>query len=146
MRSAISILLASFLATASADFYVSNTTVCMGAFIVHNCLDGAKVLSGVSNKTDYTCSHLVPAQDEHYLSNGTAGPFGSLNPVSHGGICDSGKLKFVKDKDAYIVNDENDNHLGDCVSDNSTLTRACNMWVGMVLFNTMYKCTSSVCG
>lgn len=144
MRPTISVLLATFLSTASADFFVSNTSVCMGTFIVQNCFHGVAVLSGVSNKTDYTCSHLVGAQDNHYMSNGTAGPFGSDHMVVNGGICDSGKLKFLKDGESYIVNDANDQHVGDCKWDNGT-SASCNMWVGMLYFQSMYRCTSSVC-
>ncbi|KAF2163717.1 hypothetical protein M409DRAFT_25903 [Zasmidium cellare ATCC 36951] len=139
------LLFTTLLPLASADFFVSNTSVCMGSFGIAQCYTGAKVLSGTNNKTDYTCSHLVPAQDDHYLSNGTAGPFGSDHLIVNGGLCDSGKLKFVKDGEAYIVNDEDDKTVGNCVWDNST-TRSCNMWVGMLFFQSLYKCTSSVCG
>lgn len=128
----------------SADFFISRSFVCMGTGLAQNCYYGVKVLSGTSETTDYTCSHLVPAEDRHYIHNETAGPHGSDYIASAGGICDSGQLKFIKDGEEYIVNDKNDQHVGDCHWDNGT-SRLCSQWIGMLRFQSMFRCISSVC-
>lgn len=145
MRWSTPILIGSLMSVASADFFVSNTSVCMGTFIVQSCYIGVKVLSGVNNVTDYTCSHLVHAEDNNYIHNGTAGPWGDGRVSSEGGICDSGRLDFVKDGEGYMVNNPAGEVVGNCVWDNSTVQH-CNQWVGMLFFQSMYRCQSQICG
>lgn len=146
MRPTLSLTLAAatLISTTSADFLISNSSVCMGSFLVRNCYHGVKVLSGIHPKTDYTCSHLIHAQDNHYISNGTAGPHGDDHLISRGGICDSKNLKFVKDRESYFVNDGDDRHVADCTWDIG-LNASCSNWVGGVFFMSMFKCKSSIC-
>ncbi|EME46874.1 hypothetical protein DOTSEDRAFT_33406 [Dothistroma septosporum NZE10] len=153
MRLTTPLLLTALTSLVTADFFISNTSVCMGAFMVQNCYHGAKVLADATdiNKT-YTCPHLVPAEDAHYIRNGTAGPYGDERIFSDGGICDSGKLYFEKtytgqmaDERGYSVKNEQGETVADCQWDNST-SRQCNHWVGMLYFATMYRCTGSICG
>ncbi|GIZ41957.1 hypothetical protein CKM354_000524000 [Cercospora kikuchii] len=140
----------------AADFFVSNTSVCMGAFPLKRCARGPKVLSNISNTTKeapYTCSHLIHAEDNNYIHNGTMAPFtGDLFVSSAAGICGSGQLDFVKvgNDGGYTVNDKDGAHVGDCVPEKN-ITKPewevrCNQWVGMLFFATAFKCTSSVCG
>ncbi|SMR43505.1 unnamed protein product [Zymoseptoria tritici ST99CH_3D1] len=128
----------------SADFLVANATACTGAFPINTCTHGVKVLSGTNNATQYTCDHLIRAQDNNYLSGGTAGPHG-MNVVAKQGICDSGRLEFVKDGVGYEVRDASGGHLGDCTMTDQW-TRSCNTWIGVTYFESMYYCTSGVCG
>lgn len=113
--------------------------------MIQQCYHGAKILSGTNNETDYTCKKLVPAQDSHYIHNGTTGPFGSLYVSSEGGICDSGRLDFEKDGEGYKVNDKDGKHMGDCKMEERNITQHCNQWVGMLYFQAMYRCESSIC-
>lgn len=153
MRLPTPFLLASLttLQLAAADFLISNTSVCMGTFFVSQCYHGAKVLSDASdiNKT-YTCPNLVPAEDDHYIHNGTAGPFGSDNLISDGGICDSGKLFFEKtgagNESGYSVKDQEGKPVAECEWDYSGAQKQCNQWVGMLYFASMYRCKGNICG
>ena len=145
MRPTVSLLLTIFLTAVTADLLISNTTVHMGGFLLEHSYPGAQVLSGTNNKTDYVCSHLIPAQDDHYISNGTTGPFGSDDLIVKGGLCDSGKLKLLRHGEAYSVHDEEGKTVADCVPDHS-LWRKCDMWIGVLFFNSTYRCTGSVCG
>ncbi|KAF7191182.1 hypothetical protein HII31_07542 [Pseudocercospora fuligena] len=141
-------LLATFLAGVSADFLMSNTSICMGTLMIQQCYHGVKVLSQ-TNETDngkgYQCNHLVHAQDNNYIHNGTAGPFGSPYVSSDGGICDSGRLDFVKDGEEYIVNDKSGSTVAHCEIEKGNYTQHCNQWVGMLFFQAMYRCKGSVC-
>ncbi|KJX96532.1 hypothetical protein TI39_contig616g00001 [Zymoseptoria brevis] len=94
---------ASLLPLISADFLIANATACTGPFPINTCTHGVKVLSGTNDATEYTCDHLIRAQDSNYLSGGTAGPHG-MNVVAKQGICDSGRLEFVKD--GYISSND----------------------------------------
>ncbi|KAF2216742.1 hypothetical protein CERZMDRAFT_92814 [Cercospora zeae-maydis SCOH1-5] len=140
----------------AADFLVSNTTVCMGAFPFSRCIRGVKVLSNIANDTKdapFTCSHLVRAEDSNYIHNGTMAPFtGGEAVISDGGVCGSGQLNFVKGgKDGgYTVNDKDGKNVGDCVPEKDDkkpeLQEACDQWVGTLFFASAFKCTSSICG
>ncbi|WPH01684.1 Hypothetical protein R9X50_00453600 [Acrodontium crateriforme] len=81
----------------SADFFLSNTTVCMGAFPIDNCYAGVIVLSGTDYNKTYTCNDLWHAQDNAYITQGTAGPFGSWELESSHGVCGSRNLHFNMD-------------------------------------------------
>ena len=138
------LLLSALVTFATADFLLSNTTVCMGAFPVSKCYNGVTVLSGTDYNASYTCPHLWNAENDAYITDGTAGPFGSMTLDSEDGICGSGKLHFVKDKESYFVEDKDGNHVGDCVRDASS-KRQCSELFGARLFESMFRCTSSVC-
>jgi hypothetical protein len=138
------LLLATLLTSATADFLVSNSTTCTGAFLIAHCSHGVKVLSGVDLKNDYTCDKLVPAENDNYIRNGTMAPQGSPNVRSDEGLCGSGPLDFVKDGEGYIVNDQDGNHVGDCKTDDG-MKQECDQWVGMLFFQSIFRCTSSVC-
>ncbi|USW48967.1 hypothetical protein Slin15195_G022860 [Septoria linicola] len=157
MRLSSLAVLTAYLSSASADFFVSNTSVCMGAFLISHCTHGVKVLSNVANDTKeapYTCDHLVHAEDNNYIHNGTMTPFlGDDFVSSASGICGSGQLDFIKDpasrEGAYIVNDKEGKHVGDCVPEKNAsapaIQQRCNQWIGMLFFASAFKCTSSVC-
>ncbi|TKA69075.1 hypothetical protein B0A55_08133 [Friedmanniomyces simplex] len=81
----------------SADFFLSNSTICMGAFPVSNCWHGPTVFSGVSNTTAYTCPKLFHAQASVYVWNGTAGPNGSADLYATQPCGVEGEMHFVKD-------------------------------------------------
>ncbi|KAK4627357.1 hypothetical protein CLAFUW4_04165 [Fulvia fulva] len=152
MRLVTPLLLTTLSSLATADFFVSNTSVCMGTFLVSQCYHGVKVLTDATDfdKT-YTCPHLVPAEDHHYIRNGTAGPFGGEKLVSDGGVCDSGKLFFEKthtgrsNESGYSVKDAEGKPVAECEWDNGA-TKHCNQWVGMLYFASMYRCKGSICG
>ncbi|KAM3424820.1 hypothetical protein BST61_g6801 [Cercospora zeina] len=150
-------LLVFMLATpTTADFLVSNTTVCMGAFPFSRCTRGVKVLSNVSKTTKdapFTCSHLMEAEDSNFIHNGTMAPFTGSEAVSSvGGICGSGQLDFVKGgpDGGYTVNDKDGKKVGDCAPEKDIkkpeMEEACDQWVGTLFFASAFKCTSSVCG
>ena len=166
MRTSVLPVLATILASASADFYVSNTTVCMGAgpFLSH-CTRGVNVLTNISNGTKdeapFTCSNLIHAEDNNYIHNGTMAPVnGSLYVSSANGVCGSGQLNFEKDwhgidgviggpGHAYIVTDKDGKHVGDCVPEMNATAPArhtqCNQWVGVLYFATAFRCNSTIC-
>lgn len=140
-------VLTAFTAVASADFLIANTTKCMGAFPMNSCYQGAQVLAGVDFNKDYTCDNLYDAENNRHLINGTAGETGSMNFYSDP-ICNSGRLFFVKEPDAYMVFDENEQHVGDCTPparDQDVSRRHCSLWVGADFFESTYLCVSSIC-
>lgn len=144
--------------TASADFFVSNTSVCMGARpFFSQCTRGVKVLSNISNNTadpsPFSCSHLIHAEDNNYIHNGTMAPVrGDPYPSSVGGVCGSGQLNFVRDWESgeYVVNDVQGNVVGNCVAEKNVtdpeMHVRCSQWVGMLYFATAFKCKSWICG
>ena len=146
MRLQVLLLAFAVLAPASADFIISNSTVCQGVPV--NCPRGAQVVSS-ANLTQYTCGNLVPAQDNSYLRNGTIGPFGSWNIVTHN-VCGHSTLKLDKKPDGsgYDVKGEEGQGLGECreverVGD--VMGKSCDLWLTSVTFRTAFFCETSVC-
>ena len=145
MQGALLALVIALSALVSADFIASNTTVCMGAFPLDSCYRGVVVFSGVKNTTDYTCSKLMAAEDESYITNGTMSYYGGPEVWSDD-VCGHGKLHFVKDHanyTNYIALDGNGNQVADCRNDTS-LFKHCSQWVGAFFFQGMYRCTSNI--
>lgn len=142
MRFTVLALLTFLTASVSADFLMTNTSICMGGFPFSRCITGPQVIVGVKNNTDFNCDKLMNAEDHSYINNGTAGPYGSPE-VWTNDACGSGKLKFTWDNHSYFAEDSNGNHVADCVAD-SPLARKCNQWVGALFFNATYLCTSSI--
>jgi hypothetical protein len=136
-------LLLSLITTATADFFISNTTVCQG--LPRNCPRGAQVITSASS--NYSCDALVPAQDNAYLRNGTIGPFGDWNLWTPN-VCDFGKLKFLRkwEGNGYDVQDEAGNAQGECTEAEDELIQTCDLWIIALMFRTMYRCSSPVCG
>ena len=138
----ITTLFLSLITTTTADFFISNTTVCQG--LPRNCPRGAQVITSASS--DYSCDDLVPAQDNAYLRNGTVGPNGDWNLWTQS-VCDFGKLKFLRkwEGDGYDVQDEDGNAQGECTEAEDVMIQTCDLWVTAVMFRTMYRCSSPVC-
>lgn len=129
---------------AKSDFYLSNTTVCLGAFPVSQCTIGPQLITpGTDYNATFTCDKLWAAQDNSYVRNGTLGPSGSLHTYSSGDVCDKGVLRFVKDDEAYKVQDSTGAELGGCVEDVG-FNRSCGEFFGRRFFGSTYKC-SGVC-
>ncbi|KAK5122977.1 hypothetical protein LTR85_003543 [Meristemomyces frigidus] len=154
-------LLAALTTLASADFLMSNTSICMGAFPFANCYGntyhcprptGPVVITGTSNTTDFTCAKLMHAEDHSYITNGTAGPHGD-GVVHSKNVCGNGKLKFVQylnetngGNATYYAEKEDGTHMADCqqVEAAESLSRHCNQWVGALFFTSMYNCTGTI--
>jgi hypothetical protein len=134
------VALAKFVA---ADFFLANSSICMGAFPLDHCSSGPVVLSGVNNVTEFTCPKLKHAEDNAFIWNGTAGPTGSPNLYSHNPCNDAGDLHFIKDGSGYFAEDSKGSHVADCVEDNS-FNRSCSVWIGSFFFEVAYRCTSSL--
>ena len=137
------LLLLPFALPTTADFFISNTTVCHG--MPMHCPHGAQVITAGAN-IGYTCDGLITAQDNASLRNGTMGPFGSTNLWADN-ICGSGRLNFIKQLDApgYDVQDEAGNAQGECIEAEDELVKNCDLWVTNVLFRSLYRCTSPIC-
>lgn len=132
--------LSAFTVLVSADFFLSNSTICMGAFPMQNCWHGPDVFSGVSNTTDFTCPKLMHALDNVYVWNGTAGPQGTdLHAKKPCGV--EYEMTFVKDGFKYTALDKAGQQVADCQEDQS-LARHCPQWIGAMFFETQYRCTS----
>lgn len=128
----------------SADFLLTNSSFCMGAFPFNTCKTGPILLTGTSNTTDFTCDRLLHAEDNYY-TNGTVALNG--DPFVHADDgCGHGKLKFTKDgyDGAYFATDAEGEHVADCVVDDPGYFRKCNDWVGGFMFSSAYRCTSSL--
>lgn len=115
------------------------------------------MLSNISNNTadpsPFSCSHLIHAEDNNYIHNGTMAPVrGDPYPSSVGGVCGSGQLNFVRDWESgeYVVNDLQGNVVGNCVAEKNVtdpeMHVRCSQWVGMLYFATAFKCKSWICG
>ncbi|KAK4543322.1 hypothetical protein LTR36_005681 [Oleoguttula mirabilis] len=92
-------LLTSLTIFASADFLMSNTSICIEAFPLSNWYKGPVVITGTSNVTDFICAKLKHAEDYSYITNGTAGPHGD-SVLRSDNVCGNGILKFVSYYDA----------------------------------------------
>jgi hypothetical protein len=150
---ALIVLVAALTSTVSADFFLSNSTICMGAFPMQGCRSGPNVFSGVSNVTDFTCNKLMHAMDYSYVHNGTAGPTGTPNLYAKN-VCGAGDLVLSKQydtsgKDAgYVAKDASGKQVATCQLDPSQFTKHCPVWIGAFFFETEYMCKSDTinCG
>ena len=147
MRSTILTLsLLLFALTTTADFLLSNSTICMAAFPFSTCHHGPSVLSGTSNTTAYTCPNLLHALESVYVYNGIAGPNGSPDLWAMPGACGvEGELHFVLDgvTGGYKgFKGEGGEAVADCRVEEG-LARGCSQWVGEVFFESQYWCSSA---
>lgn len=135
---------------ASADFLLSNTTVCMGAFPVDHCYPSVQIMTSTTNLTTSSCHEALVAEDYSLITNGTAGQFGSWALNTTSGTCGTKDFYFEKDwvnTTNYLVLDMDNNQLAYCtwVNQNNYYIH-CNQWVGAVFFTPMYLCQGSICG
>ena len=151
MRSiTLALLTALTAALVKADFMLSNTSICMGAFPFQSCISGPLVMTGVKNNTEFNCDKLMHAEDHSYIYNGTwkwnttsNSPSGSPHLYTND-ICGNGKLNFTWDWDTktyYGVKDGS--HVAECVQDGS-LSRHCNQWIGATFFGSAFRCNSTI--
>lgn len=152
MRTILLTFSTALISLASADFLMSNTSICMGAFPISNCYTGPVVITGTSNTTDFTCPKLRHAEDYSYITNGTVGPHGD-NVAWSDNVCGNGRLKFVQYYDTenggngtYYAEQEDGTHVADCkqVEDERSLFKHCDMWIGALFFTSVYNCTGSI--
>lgn len=140
---------------AYADFWIANTTACMGASPVRHCFPGAHILMASNdNKTDFRCGNLINAHDHYYL-NSSITQTKSQFAHSDGGVCGEKGLKFENtyemqdDGFIYNVTTRDGDYKGKCVKDmdyggNGT-TAKCDMWIGGYFFRTVLRCESDIC-
>lgn len=151
----VAALLAILLSFAYADFWIANTTMCMGASPVRHCNPGAHLLiASNDNTTDFTCPNLRNAHDNHHL-NSSITQHKSQFAHSEGGICGEKGLKFTNTTEtqngAYVYNvtTKDGEYRGKCVrdmdNDGNGTTRNCDMWVGGFFFRTVLRCESDIC-
>ena len=131
-------------ASVSADFYLSNSTTCMGAFPVSQCYHGPVVFSGLSNITDYTCPKLLKAHDNFYIWNGTAGPTGSPELFARKSCGLDYEMHFVKEGQQYKGQDGSGKEVATCDVASEALVTRCPEWIGTVFFETEYLCKSDI--
>jgi hypothetical protein len=141
MRASIVASITALATTAFADFFLANSSICFGAFPLEHCTIGPNVLTGISNETDFVCPKLMHAEDNAYMWNGTAGPFGSPNLYSNNPCNNAGNLHFIKDGNGYFAEDASGSTIADCIEDNS-FNKSCSVWIGAYFFEVAYKCTS----
>ena len=139
----ITTALLTLIASTTADFFISNSTVCQG--VPTTCPHGAQVITATS--TEYNCDALVPAQDNAYLRNGTMGPFGGWQLWADN-ICDSGRLSLLRraEDDGYDVVDESGNDMGECTEALDVSAAACDLWITGIMIRSVYWCSSPICG
>jgi hypothetical protein len=143
LKISIAATLLTLIASTIADFFISNSTVCHG--VPTACPRGAQVITASSTK--YNCGALVPAQDNAYLHNGTMGPFGDWQLWAKN-ICDSGTLSLLRrvEDDGYDVVDGEGNAMGECSEVTDVRTAVCDLWITGIVFRTVYRCSSPICG
>ncbi|KAF2768949.1 hypothetical protein EJ03DRAFT_327907 [Teratosphaeria nubilosa] len=136
------------LSLTAADFLLSSTTICMGAFPLQTCIQGPVVLSDAGNLNDtFTCDKMLHAEDTSYVYNGTMnGDFLFSNNT-----CGMEALHFERNWNS--VTGETSGYLGfdrligtqvaECVH-NTTGSRHCNQWVGATFFNQSQYCSSEL--
>lgn len=144
--STLLVLLATSL-LANADFLITRSMTCLGAFPLHACTTGPAVLTTLA---DFNCDKLEDAMNNVHIRRGTVGfyPNGTLvDPVLESdGICGSAQLNFTEEVQGEYVVMENGNAVGNCVFDNSTRT-ICPVFLGLgdIGYLGAFTCTSSLC-